>query len=86
MCRFCWNTINENLNGKCPACRQPYNEENFQFIPPNPQECVSIQLKTIEIPPHPAVPVRWFASWDFNAHKFLSSPRAFRIPLAFSSL
>jgi len=31
MCRFCWNDINENQNGRCPACRQPYRSENYQF-------------------------------------------------------
>uniref|UniRef100_A0A6B2KYD3 RING-type domain-containing protein n=1 Tax=Arcella intermedia TaxID=1963864 RepID=A0A6B2KYD3_9EUKA len=43
MCRFCWNHINENLNGKCPACRQPYKTENYKFNPPNPEEIQRIQ-------------------------------------------
>jgi CCR4-NOT transcription complex subunit 4 len=38
MCRFCWHHIKENLNGKCPACRQPYNPENYTFTPPNLEE------------------------------------------------
>lgn len=45
MCRFCFNTINENLNGKCPACRTPYNEENFQFEAPKPEECARFLRK-----------------------------------------
>jgi CCR4-NOT transcription complex subunit 4 len=43
MCRFCWNHINENLNGRCPACRQPYKTENYKFTPPNPEEIQRIQ-------------------------------------------
>lgn len=33
VCRFCWNRILTNLNGKCPACRTPYEEANYQFKP-----------------------------------------------------
>jgi CCR4-NOT transcription complex subunit 4 len=40
MCRFCWHHIKENMNGKCPACRQPYNPENYTFTPPDPEEFV----------------------------------------------
>ncbi len=39
MCRFCWHEVKENLNGKCPACRQTYEEENYTFTPPNAEEC-----------------------------------------------
>ncbi|ELR21327.1 uncharacterized protein ACA1_182290 [Acanthamoeba castellanii str. Neff] len=38
MCRFCWHEVKENLNGKCPACRQTYEEENYTFTPPNAEE------------------------------------------------
>jgi len=38
MCRFCWHHIKENLNSKCPACRSPYDPENYTFNPPDPKE------------------------------------------------
>ncbi|KAK9707873.1 transcriptional repressor general negative regulator of transcription subunit 4 [Basidiobolus ranarum] len=33
ICRFCWHHIKEELNGKCPACRRSYSDENVQFTP-----------------------------------------------------
>ncbi|TFK46000.1 hypothetical protein OE88DRAFT_1668398 [Heliocybe sulcata] len=33
ICRFCWHHIKENLNGRCPACRREYSDENVQFKP-----------------------------------------------------
>ncbi|KAF9976189.1 transcriptional repressor general negative regulator of transcription subunit 4, partial [Modicella reniformis] len=33
ICRFCWHHINENLNGRCPACRRVYSEETVEFTP-----------------------------------------------------
>lgn len=44
MCRFCWHHVKENLNGKCPACRKPYDPENYSFIPPDPEEYVLLWL------------------------------------------
>lgn len=38
MCRFCWHHVKENMNGKCPQCRQPYNPENYTFVPLNPED------------------------------------------------
>ncbi|ORY08288.1 hypothetical protein K493DRAFT_322188 [Basidiobolus meristosporus CBS 931.73] len=38
ICRFCWHHIKEELNGKCPACRRTYSDENVQFIPMTPSE------------------------------------------------
>eukprot|EP01090_Pellita_catalonica_P006087 TRINITY_DN1628_c0_g1_i1.p1 TRINITY_DN1628_c0_g1~~TRINITY_DN1628_c0_g1_i1.p1 ORF type:complete len:770 (-),score=77.51 TRINITY_DN1628_c0_g1_i1:363-2672(-) len=38
MCRFCWHHIKENLNSKCPACRQPYDPEKYTFNPPDPKD------------------------------------------------
>jgi hypothetical protein len=40
MCRFCWHHIKENMNGRCPACRTPYDSDNYEFTPPDPQEYV----------------------------------------------
>lgn len=33
VCQFCYNNIRQNpqLNGKCPACRRPYNDENVEY-------------------------------------------------------
>jgi hypothetical protein len=38
-CRFCWNHINENMNGKCPGCRTPYNSDKYTFTQPDPARC-----------------------------------------------
>eukprot|EP01126_Amoeba_proteus_P012701 TRINITY_DN15244_c0_g1_i1.p1 TRINITY_DN15244_c0_g1~~TRINITY_DN15244_c0_g1_i1.p1 ORF type:complete len:127 (+),score=28.10 TRINITY_DN15244_c0_g1_i1:162-542(+) len=43
MCRFCWNRIIENHDGKCPACRQPYKKENYSFTPPDPESLAKAQ-------------------------------------------
>jgi len=40
MCRFCFNRIKEEFNGKCPNCRRAYDEQNFSFVPPDPMEFV----------------------------------------------
>eukprot|EP00808_Paulinella_micropora_P000050 g9041.t1 len=34
VCLWCWHNINENLGGKCPACRQDYRQENYEFQAP----------------------------------------------------
>lgn len=33
VCQFCYNNIRENpqLNGRCPACRRPYDDENVEY-------------------------------------------------------
>lgn len=31
VCQFCYNNIRSNLNGKCPACRRPYSDENVEY-------------------------------------------------------
>ncbi len=38
VCLWCYHHIKDNLNGKCPACRAPYDESNLTFIPPDPEE------------------------------------------------
>ncbi|ODQ55948.1 hypothetical protein SAICODRAFT_86402, partial [Saitoella complicata NRRL Y-17804] len=38
VCRFCWNHIRENLNGRCPACRRLYSEETVEFKPMTAEE------------------------------------------------
>lgn len=45
ICRFCWHHIKENLNGRCPACRTPYDDSAVKFKPLKPEECVT-SLKT----------------------------------------
>lgn len=43
ICRFCWNHIKEDLNGRCPACRSPYDDNTVEFKPIKPEEFVSSQ-------------------------------------------
>lgn len=31
ICQFCFNNIKNNMNGLCPACRRPYDDESIQF-------------------------------------------------------
>jgi len=31
ICMFCYHHIKNNLNGRCPACRREYLEENVEF-------------------------------------------------------
>ncbi|WBW71037.1 CCR4-Not complex ubiquitin-protein ligase E3 subunit 4 [Schizosaccharomyces osmophilus] len=38
VCRFCWHHIKEDLNGRCPACRRLYTEENVQWRPVTAEE------------------------------------------------
>ncbi len=37
MCLWCLHHIREQTNGKCPACRTPYEETNFKFSEVNPE-------------------------------------------------
>ena len=34
VCLWCWHSINEKLNGKCPACRAPYQQEQMKTVDP----------------------------------------------------
>eukprot|EP01103_Thecamoeba_quadrilineata_P001907 TRINITY_DN1176_c0_g2_i1.p1 TRINITY_DN1176_c0_g2~~TRINITY_DN1176_c0_g2_i1.p1 ORF type:complete len:1379 (-),score=276.34 TRINITY_DN1176_c0_g2_i1:26-4132(-) len=45
ICRFCWNYIMENLNGRCPACRKAYEPEKIlqNFTPPDPEQLIKHQ-------------------------------------------
>lgn len=40
ICQFCYNNIrqNEELNGRCPACRRKYDDESVQYIILTPEE------------------------------------------------
>lgn len=33
VCQFCYNNIRQNpeLNGRCPACRRPYDDESVEY-------------------------------------------------------
>ena len=37
VCLWCLHHIREQLNGRCPACRTPYSEQNFKFDEVNPE-------------------------------------------------
>ncbi|ORY47514.1 hypothetical protein LY90DRAFT_509002 [Neocallimastix californiae] len=45
ICRFCWNHILEDTNGKCPACRRQYSKETVEFTPIPQEELQSIKAK-----------------------------------------
>jgi CCR4-NOT transcription complex subunit 4 len=37
---WCWHHIKENLNGLCPACRKPYEDNPHEFAAVDRQEYV----------------------------------------------
>ncbi|KAG9326681.1 hypothetical protein KVV02_002877 [Mortierella alpina] len=43
ICRFCWHHIKEDLNGRCPACRRVYSEEQIEFTPISADELAMIK-------------------------------------------
>lgn len=38
ICLWCLHHIREQLNSRCPACRTPYQEQNFKYAQVNPEE------------------------------------------------
>lgn len=40
VCQFCYNNIRQNpqLNGKCPACRRPYDDDSVEYRIITPEE------------------------------------------------
>ncbi|KAK5163881.1 transcriptional repressor general negative regulator of transcription subunit 4 [Saxophila tyrrhenica] len=38
VCRFCYNNVKNNMNGRCPACRRPYNDEDIVLEPITAEE------------------------------------------------
>ncbi|KAJ2898578.1 RNA recognition domain-containing protein [Zalerion maritima] len=38
VCQFCFNNINSNMNGLCPACRRPYDEKTIEWKVVTPEE------------------------------------------------
>lgn len=40
VCQFCYNNIRQNpeLNGRCPACRRPYDDESVEYKIVSPEE------------------------------------------------
>ncbi|KAI9807567.1 MAG: hypothetical protein M1825_005507 [Sarcosagium campestre] len=38
VCQFCFNNIKNNMNGLCPACRRPYNDETIEWKVISPEE------------------------------------------------
>jgi len=43
ICRFCWHHIQENCNGRCPACRRVYSEQTIEFKPISAEELTRIK-------------------------------------------
>ncbi|KAM0789198.1 hypothetical protein ACM66B_000043 [Microbotryomycetes sp. NB124-2] len=43
ICRFCYNHIKDELNNRCPACRQPYDDATVEFKPIKPEELKRVQ-------------------------------------------
>ncbi|KAI8881124.1 hypothetical protein K501DRAFT_189620 [Backusella circina FSU 941] len=48
ICRFCWHHIRENLNGRCPACRREYSDQNAEFQPVSADEIARIRRERKE--------------------------------------
>ncbi|KAG1101019.1 hypothetical protein G6F42_017570 [Rhizopus arrhizus] len=48
ICRFCWHHIRENLNGRCPACRREYSDQNAEFEPISADEISRIKREKKE--------------------------------------
>ncbi|KAL8689610.1 MAG: hypothetical protein Q9218_004752 [Villophora microphyllina] len=38
VCQFCYNNIKNNMNGLCPACRRPYDDNNIEWKIISPEE------------------------------------------------
>ncbi|OLL25812.1 General negative regulator of transcription subunit 4 [Neolecta irregularis DAH-3] len=49
VCCFCWNNIRQNLNGKCPACRRPYDDRPIEFTPVTQVELLNDQKRQQKI-------------------------------------
>ena len=47
ICQFCYNNIRQNpeLNGRCPGCRRPYDDESVEYRTISPEEYKVQQLK-----------------------------------------
>ncbi|KAK5113206.1 hypothetical protein LTR62_003542 [Meristemomyces frigidus] len=45
ICHFCWNNIKSTMNGLCPACRRPYNDENIQYKALSPEEIAAYKAR-----------------------------------------
>ena len=43
LCRFCWNRILNDHDGRCPACRQPYDRDKVTFKAIDPEEFERLQ-------------------------------------------
>lgn len=50
ICQFCYNNIRQNpdLNGKCPACRRPYDDESVEYKTMSPEELRREQNKQLK--------------------------------------
>ncbi|KAL9126753.1 MAG: hypothetical protein Q9217_004243 [Psora testacea] len=38
VCQFCYNNIKNNMNGLCPACRRPYDDQSIEWKIVSPEE------------------------------------------------
>ncbi|KAI9800931.1 MAG: transcriptional repressor general negative regulator of transcription subunit 4 [Piccolia ochrophora] len=38
VCQFCYNNIKNNMNGLCPACRRPYDDQTIEWKVISPEE------------------------------------------------
>ncbi|KAK4696968.1 CCR4-NOT transcription complex subunit 4, partial [Lecanoromycetidae sp. Uapishka_2] len=38
VCQFCYNNIKNQMNGLCPACRRPYDDESIEWKIVSPEE------------------------------------------------
>ncbi|PVZ99694.1 hypothetical protein BB558_004271 [Smittium angustum] len=45
ICRFCYHRIIETFNGKCPACRRPYEEKNIRWHAISAEEIAKLKAE-----------------------------------------
>uniref|UniRef100_A0A7S1TG26 CCR4-NOT transcription complex subunit 4 n=1 Tax=Compsopogon caeruleus TaxID=31354 RepID=A0A7S1TG26_9RHOD len=48
VCLWCLHHIREQLNGRCPACRTPYEEEKFVYDEVDPEEAARVARQRAE--------------------------------------
>jgi len=45
VCRFCFNSIKNEMNNACPACRRPYNDKDVQYKAITPEEIAAYKSR-----------------------------------------
>ncbi|QIX01874.1 hypothetical protein AMS68_007391 [Peltaster fructicola] len=45
ICQFCYNSIKNNMNGLCPACRRPYDDKQIEYKLITPEETAAYKAR-----------------------------------------